>query len=379
MGNLRLFDFDTYYVTTYFRKTNVLGIEGLVCNLHGIKRSSFPMYKQLNFYYIKFVDDNYAEIYRPDAISRLEASKLDMFVSGREIFQLRKSKNGVLKVRRSEVDITNRYVYKYEFEEYAEYMINHYCREHIIGTNYRTIRHEGISCDFVSLKDCYSEFRKASMKIDDTTRYFLFTTAILDDIGDCDGYKYYALFDRRNDKEPYPTHLAIDKKYAPFAIGTIISPNPIPTDFYGICHLQYDSNFELYKRVCQHHKINSWLVANKAKENDGIYDIVMNAIDKANKKLLAEHIDNDALFAVTVRKMISRGVVGFIGRDMKFVYVDIFGRVYDSNGIVNDRTVVMLFLLEEDGSMQEKIMKEQLSNRRYYAAMKLAKSRFPNV
>lgn len=378
MERIRLFDFDTHYVTTYFRKTNVLGIEGLVCNLRGIKRSTFPMHTKLKFYYVKFVDDNYAEIYRPDAISRLEASKLDMFVSGSEIFQLRKSKNGVLKVRRSEVNITNKYVYKYEFEEYAGYLLDCYCEEHVIGTNYKKIRHEGISCDFVCFKDCYSSFRKASLKIDDETRYFLFTTAILDDIGDCNGYKYYALFDRRNDKEPYLTHLAIDKKYASFAIGTIISPNPIPTDFYGICHLQYDSNFTLYKKVCQYHKINSWLVTSKVKENDGVYNIVMSAIDETNKKLSAKHIDNDALFAVTIRKIISRGVVGFIGKDMKFVYVDIFGRAYDSNGIVADGTV-MLFLLEEDGSMKQEIVKGHLSNNEYYKAMELAKSRFPNA
>ena len=87
--------------------------------------------------------------------------------------------------------------------------------------------------------------------------------------------------------------------------------------------------------------------------------------------------ENEALFAMSMKQKLNKGSVGFIGKDMKFVYIDNLGRPYDWNGPVDDGPV-MMFLVEKDGSMQQNLAKEHLSDEKYEAALKFSKNRYPN-
>ena len=384
MSRVWLHDFDTHYITTYFRKANVLDIDGLVCNLRGIRISTVPMYRKLKFYFIRFVDDEYAEICKPTALPITESSKLDMFIAGRELSQVERSEDGIFRVDREDVEIRESYVYKYEFEEYMENLVKIGGHEYIVDIDYgKTIRYPNIDCDFIKFEDCYSEFRKAEIRIDGVLRYFIYTTKILDDIGDCDGYKYYALDDKNTKSYDPITHISIDKKYCEHAFATLISPEPIFTDFNGLCYLDSICDFRVRGKVYDRNSVKAWLKSNKAKKHDRLISKIMTTIDlmRFEQKEYGRNNDifenNEALFAVALKQRLNRGSVGFIGKDMKFVYVDNLGRPYDWNGPVNDGPV-MMFLVEEDGSMQQNLAKEHLSDERYEAALKFSKNRFPN-
>lgn len=384
MSRIWLYDFDTHYITTYFRKANVLGVDGLVCNLRGIKISTVPLQWKLKFYYIRFVDDDYAEICRTKSLSVAESSKLDMFIAGRELSQVERSENGIFRVDRDEVEIRNSYVYKYEFEEYMENLVARGGHEYIVGIDHnKTIRYPNIDCDFTKFEDCYSEFRRAEIRIDGVLRYFMYTTEILDDIGDCDGYKYYLLEDK-NAKRYYSslTHISIDKKYCEYAFATIISPEPIITDFNGLCYPDSIRDFYVHGKVYDRNSVKAWLKSNKAKKHDRLISKIMTTInlmrfEKEKYDYNKEAFENEVLFAVALKQKLNRGSVGFIGKDMKFVYIDNLGRPYDWNGPVKDGPV-MMFLVNEDGTMQQNLAKEHLSDEKYEAALKFSKNRFPN-
>lgn len=383
MKKVFLHDFDTDYVTIYFRKAKVLGIDGLVCNLRGIRISTVPMHHKLKFYYIRFVDDKYAEICNSKALPISESSKLDMVIAGRELSQVERSENGILRVNRDEVEIRESYIYKYEFEEYMGELVLSGGHEHIIDIDYdKTIRYPNIDCNFTKFEKCYPEFRKASIKIDGLIRHFMYTRKILDDIGDCDGYKYYALYDKNTKSSDGITHLSIDRKYCEYAFATLISPEPIITDFNGLCYLDDICYFRVDGKVYDLGSAKVWLKFNKAKKHDRMCKKVIDTIDflKFQQKKFGSNYgvyENEALFAMSMKQKLNKGSVGFIGKDMKFVYIDNLGRPYDWNGPVDDGPV-MMFLVEKDGSMQQNLAKEHLSDEKYEAALKFSKNRYPN-
>lgn len=357
MKRIRLFDFDTNFVTVYFKKSTVLGIKGLVPNLRSMKRSTFPLYARLSFYYLEFIG-NKVTIYSAKAInSSKDVSNYDMFIAGQPIKQVEDSKHKFLVVDRSEVDIAMHYVYKYEFIDYAYYLSTHKFNEHD-ATNVK--------------KEKHPRFVKASVKVDGIIRDFLYTSSIINEEVP-NGYKYYVMVKHGYE---YPTHMIIDDRFSSRAIGTVLSPDPIMTDFNGICYLDWRSDFEVATRAYPYNRVDSYLTSNKIGEKG--MDEMLDYVAKVNEQL-GDKADLDTLFAVTMKNTINRGFAGFIGKDMKFVYIDNYGRCFNKDGFVeNTDGKVMMFLLDKDGCMQNMIVKEDLSDDRYEAAMKHAKNRFPN-
>lgn len=154
------------------------------------------------------------------------------------------------------------------------------------------------------------------------------------------------------------------------------------TDFNGLCYLDSICDFYVRGKVYDRNSVKAWLKSNKAKKHDRMCKKVMSTTElmrfEQEKFNLDEEIfTNEALFAVALKQRLNRGSVGFIGKDMKFVYIDNVGRPYDWNGPVKDGPV-MMFLVEEDGSMQQNLAKEHLSDEKYEAALKFSKNRFPN-
>lgn len=368
MSIQKFIDFKTTEETIYFKRTIVLGIKGLVCNLKGINRNTLPMKHRMKFYFIEFISDK-AKIYTSKALStNIKAlSTLDMFITTHEISQVDKSENGVFVVDKSEVTIANSYVYKYGLADYISDLYEHNYNQHERIINKTIVKSKQ------SKKERENDpiYYRGSAIIDGVTRHFLFTRSFIEeDI--YDGYKYYVL---KRPKFEYPTHLVIDKKLASRCIGTIISADPIMTDYFGVCYLDWKSDFEIEEgRAYPYNLVVSWPKRNKI-GNSGMKEIMW-CIDETNKKL-GDKSDLDTLFAVTVKNTLNRGFVGFIGKDMRFVYIDNYGRCFNKDGIVVGESV-MIFPINKDRSMQNTIVKEDLDDTRYTMSMEFAKNRFPN-
>lgn len=369
MKRQNLIDFKTEEETIYFKKTDVLGIKGLVCNLKGISRNTLPMLHRTKFYFIEFTGDSKAKIYTTKAIGRNPelVRNLDMFITTHEISQVDKSENGIFEVDKSEVTIANSYVYKYDFANYIDDLYKHNYNQH------ERIISKAVTKGKRSKKERKNDpvWHRGSVIIDRAVRHFLFTQSYVEeDIHD--GYKYYVL---TRPKFEYPTHLVIDEpSHSSHCIGTVIFADPIMTDYFGICHLDWKSDFETEARAYPYNLVDSWVSRNKIK-NRGT-DEILRCIKKTKKKL-GDKSDLDALFAVTVKNTLNRGFVGFIGKEMKFVYIDNYGRCFNKDGIVRGESV-MVFLINRDGSMQSTIVKEDLDDTRYTLSMDFAKNRFPN-
>lgn len=364
MTRRKFVDFKSNEETIYFKKADVLGIKGLVCNLRGVKRNSLPLQHRLKFYFLEFTDDGNVKIYtsRPLNGHINTIMKLDMLVTIQNITQVDESEHGVLTVDESEVAIMNSYVYKSEFVNFFKYLRTHkyWSAERCIDSKNAGEKDE---------KKSRTVYHQASAIIDGVTRHFLFTNSFVKNVNN--GYKYYVF---QKHKFEYPTYLAINERHADPCIGTIISANPIMTDFFGICYLDWKSNFEVEKRAYPRNLVDSWSSRHSVERYKAID--VLRGINKV-KKELKDKSDLEVLFAVTLRNTLNRGTVGFIGKEMKFVYIDNFGRCFDKDGIVSGE-VAMMFLIDKYGNMQDKISKERLSNVKYEIAMDFAKNRFPN-